>query len=219
MLRVLLVEDNAAIARSLGFTLKAQGYAVTVCGDCRSALDAACSAPFDLMLLDVMLPDGSGFDVMREIRENVPELPVIFLTAKDGEDDAVRGLDLGADDYIVKPFRPRELMSRMQTVLRRAGKGEKTLVSGDLTLDAVAMTVTKNGEPVDLSALEYRILLLLLQNRGRTVERDTLFRRIWDIGGSYVNDNTLSVYIKRLREKCGADLIKTVKGVGYRIEK
>ena len=218
MYQVLLVEDNAAITRSLCFSLQAQGFAVTACADCKSALSAAYGAPFDLVLLDVMLPDGSGFELCRELRETLPDLPVIFLTALDGEDDAVRGLGLGADDYIVKPFRPRELVSRMHTVLRRVGKGERTITVGDLTLDAVAMTVSKGGENVELSALEFRILLLLLQNRGKTVPRETLFRKIWDIGGSYVNDNTLSVYIKRLREKCGATLIKTVKGVGYRVE-
>ncbi len=218
MNNILLVEDNAAIARGLCFSLQGQGFAVVVCESKAAALSTVYTQDFDLVLLDVMLPDGSGFDVCRELRENLPDLPIIFLTARDGEDDAVMGLDLGAEDYVVKPFRPRELVSRMQRVLRRAGKGERTITVGDLTVDAVAMTVKKGETDVSLSALEFRILLLLLQNRGNTVTRETLFRKIWDVGGNYVNDNTLTVYIKRLREKCGADLIRTVKGVGYRVE-
>lgn len=219
MQNILLIEDNAVIAKGLRYTLNAAGYAVRVCADKSAAMNALFSSPFDLVLLDVMLPDGSGFEICREIRDHISDLPVIFLTAKDEESDVVKGFDLGADDYIIKPFRNRELISRIQNVLRFYHKGEREITVGDITVDTVGNTVYKNGEDARLSALEYRIVLLLFQSRGQTVPREKILDKIWDFAGNFVNDNTLTVYIKRIREKLGEDVIKTVKGIGYRVEK
>lgn len=177
---------------------------------------------FDLVLLDVSLPDGNGFSVCAEIKREY-EIPVIFLTASGDEYSVVAGLDMGADDYIAKPFRPRELISRIRSVLRRCKKEQRILSCGDLRVNVSSATVTKGEKELFLSALEYRLLLLLLQNKGQILTRNQLLEEIWDASGEYVNDNTLSVYMKRLREKIEENpqsprLLHTIRGIGYRME-
>ena len=176
---------------------------------------------FDLALLDVSLPDGSGFSLCSAIKAN-SDIPVIFLTASDDEYSVVAGLDLGADDYIPKPFRPRELISRMNSVLRRYHRGSQPLEYHELKADTVRGLVYKNNVDLTLSALEYRLLLLFLSNQGIVLTRSRLLDELWDMAGEFVNDNTLTVYIKRLREKIEADpahpeYIKTIRGLGYKL--
>ena len=174
------------------------------------------------MLLDVSLADGNGFAVCAAAKA-ITDIPVIFLTASGDEYSVVTGLDMGADDYIAKPFRPRELVSRMKSVLRRCGKTNAVFEIGKLSVDTVKGTVLKAGEEVFLSALEYRLLLMFVNHRGEVLSRNRLLEEIWDIAGEFVNDNTLTVYIKRLREKIEDDpqkpiCIKTIRGIGYRLE-
>lgn len=175
--------------------------------------------PFDLVLLDIALQDGNGYAVCRGIKE-LRDIPVIFLTASADEFSVVTGLDLGADDYIGKPFRPRELVSRMKSVLRRYGKSQTVVKFQDVTIDTAKLQVKKGGKELYLSALEYRILLLFATHPGQVFTRNQLLSELWDLAGEFVNDNTLTVYIKRLREKVEDEpqnpkLIKTVRGVGY----
>lgn len=187
------------------------------------ALEAVGAGRFDLCLLDLTLPDGSGYDVCKAIKAK-DDTPVIFLTAFDDEVNVVMGLELGADDYISKPFRLRELMARIKTVLRRSkgAAAEEIRISG-LTVRMKEGKVLKNGQEVILTALEYKLLLTFLQNRGRVLSRNMLLESIWDVAGNFVSDNTLSVYIKRLREKIEDDpvepqIIKTVRGMGYKVD-
>ena len=176
---------------------------------------------FDLMLLDVTLKEGNGFSVCTAVKAQY-DLPVIFLTALGDEFSVVTGLDMGADDYISKPFRPRELVSRMRSVLRRAGKNQAAVEIGGIRIDTEKGTVTRDGQEIFLSALEYRLLLVFLNHRGMVLTRSMLLDEIWDAAGDFVNDNTLTVYIKRLREKIEKDpqkpeIILTVRGMGYRL--
>ena len=177
---------------------------------------------FDLVLLDVGLRDGNGFSVCSAVKQR-GGTAVIFLSASGDEYSVVTGLDLGADDYIAKPFRPRELVSRIRSVLRRTGRVQSVLDVGPLRVDTERACVSKNGQELSLSALEYRLLLVFLNHRGVTLSRAQLLEEIWDVAGDFVNDNTLTVYIKRLRDKLEDDpqdpaLIRTVRGVGYRME-
>lgn len=220
MERILLVEDDAAIVESLSQLLRQQGFQVS-CAFSQAGALALLSQPFDLMLLDVSLPDGSGFSVCAAARHTAPELPVIFLTASDDELSVVTGLDMGAEDYIAKPFRPLELLSRIRTALRRKGKAAAPLRLLDVTVDPGRGRVEKAGREIVLSALEYKLLMLFLTHPGTVLSRDVLLSELWDAGGDYVTDNTLTVYIKRLREKMEDDpqnprLIKTVRGLGYK---
>ena len=212
---ILLIEDNKDISKGLAYSLSANGYEVCVCETCESALTKS-GEDFDVIIIDISLPDGNGFGLYEEIRR-YNNAPVIFLTALDDEDNIVKGFDLGADDYITKPFSTRELLARIKRLTRNS-EINNIINAGDVTLDLDKKVVAKNGERVDLTALEYRIFSMLMQNIGKTVPRERILERIWDIAGNYVNDNTLTVYIKRIREKLGTDLIKTVKGIGYRME-
>ena len=174
-----------------------------------------------MLLLDVSLKDGNGFSVCSAVKA-VSDLPVIFLTASGDEFSVVTGLELGADDYISKPFRPRELVSRIRSVLRRCGKTQAVLELGELRVDTVRALVTKGGMECFLSALEYRLLLFFLNHKGQVLSRNQLLEEIWDAAGEFVNDNTLTVYIKRLREKIETDpqnpeIIRTVRGLGYKL--
>ena len=222
MPHILLVEDDPGIAPGLAAFLESEGMTVTPAATQAQALSALGSGTrFDLLLLDIGLPDGSGFAVCTAARA-CGGLPVIFLTAAGEEHTAVAGLDMGADDYIRKPFRPRELLSRIRSVLRRSGRLQSQFVCAGVALDASRGVVTRNGAEVPLSALEYRLLLTLFSNRGTVLPRERLLSEIWDASGEFVNDNTLTVYIKRLREKLEDDpqspaLIRTVRGVGYRL--
>ena len=222
MTRILLVEDDDQIASYLGELLRAEGFDTQIAGSKKEASECLLVQAFDLVLLDVSLPDGNGFSICAEIKKEY-EIPVIFLTASGDEYSVVAGLDMGADDYIAKPFRPRELISRIRSVLRRCKKEQRILSCGDLKVNVSSATVTKGEKELFLSALEYRLLLLLLQNKCQILTRNQLLEEIWDASGEYVNDNTLSVYMKRLREKIEENpqsprLLHTIRGIGYRME-
>ena len=222
MTKILLVEDDDQIASYLGELLRAEGFDTQISGSKKEAGECLLAQAFDLVLLDGSLPDGNGFSICAEIKKEY-EIPVIFLTASGDEYSVVAGLDMGADDYIAKPFRPRELISRIRSVLRRCKKEQRILSCGDLRVNVSSATVTKGEKELFLSALEYRLLLLLLQNKGQILTRNQLLEEIWDASGEYVNDNTLSVYMKRLREKIEENpqsprLLHTIRGIGYRME-
>ena len=216
--KLLLVEDNEIIIKGLKYTLEQENYEIDIVKSKEDAEDFLDKNEYDLVILDIMLPDGNGYDLCKYIKKE-KEYPVIFLTAKDEEKDVVLGFDLGADDYIIKPFRNRELISRIQNVLRRYNKDKKEIICKNIKVDLDAKRVYINEEEVIFTALEYRILVLLLQNKGKTITREKILDKIWDIAGSFVNDNTLTVYIKRVRAKLGTeDVIKTIKGIGYRVD-
>ena len=220
MTRILLVEDDPSIVSSLTAFLKEEGFDVETAPGQEGALALLERGGFDLVLLDVALADGNGFAVCSAVKKK-SGIPVIFLTASGDEFSVVTGLDLGADDYINKPFRPRELISRIGSVLRRSRRGANLLELGDVKADLEKGTVTTAGRELFLSALEYRLLLVFLNNRGVLLSRARLLEEMWDMAGEYVNDNTLTVYIKRLREKIEDDpqnpvLIRTVRGLGYK---
>ncbi len=221
MHKILVVEDDTLIVRNLSELLRQEGFAVTTASGQKEALQAAENVGFDLALLDISLLDGNGFSLCKSLKERY-QLPVIFLTATDDEASVVMGLDMGADDYIIKPFRPMEMISRIKSVLRRTGRAQAVFEIGNLRVDSVRGTVHKNGKEVYLSALEYRLLLVFLNNRGVVLSRSKLLESIWDIAGEFVNDNTLTVYIKRLRDKIeddpqNAQIIRTVRGIGYKV--
>lgn len=221
MHKILVVEDDTLIVRNLSELLRQEGFAVTTASGQKEALQAAENVGFDLALLDISLLDGNGFSLCKSLKERY-QLPVIFLTATDDEASVVMGLDMGADDYIIKPFRPMEMISRIKSVLRRTGRAQAVFEIGNLRVDSVRGTVYKNGKEVYLSALEYRLLLVFLNNRGVVLSRSKLLESIWDIAGEFVNDNTLTVYIKRLRDKIeddpqNAQIICTVRGIGYKV--
>ena len=220
--KILLVEDDRLIIENLTEFLKGEGFEVQYAEGQEKAMRLLEEQEFDLILLDITLEQGNGYSACTQIKSRY-EIPIIFLTALDDEFSVVTGLEMGADDYISKPFRPRELVSRMRTVLRRTGRNQKMLSCQDICVDPVKGITTKKGEEVFLSALEYRLLLVFFQNRGMVMSRSMLLEEIWDIAGEYVNDNTLTVYIKRLREKIEDNpqepkIIKTVRGLGYKME-
>ena len=197
-MKILLVEDNKSIIKGLEYAFAQNGYS---CEYCLSLDEAVRKAPFnyDAAVLDIMLPDGNGFDLFKKIRR-YSDLPVIFLTAVDDEDSVVNGLELGADDYITKPFSTRELIARIKRVANKNSKKNIITVSG-VTLDLDKSAVFENGKQLELTALEYKLLSLLMQNAGKVVTRELIFEKIWDVSGNFVNDNTLTVYIKRVRKK------------------
>ena len=220
--RVLLVEDDPAIVENLTAFLKREGFRITAVDGQQKAMEKLEEEVFDLALLDVSLAQGNGYAVCAAIKAE-RDLPVIFLTASGDEYSVITGLDMGADDYVSKPFRPRELAARMKMVLRRCGKTQQVLRIGELAVDTARGQATRRGEVLFLSALEYRLLLVFLNHRGMLLTRAALLEEIWDVAGEYVNDNTLTVYIKRLREKIEEDpqnpqIIKTVRGMGYKME-
>lgn len=222
MTRILLVEDDKGIVTNLTEYLTKEGYAVKNASGQKDALQFVKNEKFDLVLLDISLSDGNGFSVCKAIKSDY-NIPVIFLTASGDEYSTVTGFDLGADDYIAKPFRPRELVSRIKNILRLTGGANSVIWLGNIMVDVDKGIVSKNGKDLYLSALEYRLLLVFLGNRGIVLSRTQLLDAIWDIAGDFVNDNTLTVYIKRLREKLEEDpqnpeIIKTVRGLGYKVE-
>ena len=221
MERLLLVEDDPTLIRMLTSFLTTENFLVASVTGQKAAAKAMESDRPDLALVDISLAEGNGFAVCANAKEL--GIPVIFLTASSDEFSVVTGLDMGADDYISKPFRPRELVSRIRSVLRRAGKRQSVITLGDLSVDTDKGTVTRDCKEIYLSALEYKLFLVFLNNRGQVLTRDKLLEEIWDSAGDYVGDNTLTVYIKRLREKIEQDpqnpvFIKTVRGLGYRLE-
>ncbi|ABN51773.1 MAG TPA: DNA-binding response regulator [Hungateiclostridium thermocellum] len=221
MPKILIVEDDKDIVNNLTEYLRDEGFDVDSAGGQNEAINKMDKNKYDLLLVDISLKDGNGFAVCSAAREN-NDIPVIFLSASDDEYNIVTGLEIGADDYIVKPFRPRELLSRIRKALRRNGKAGAVIEHDNIRVDTVRGIVTKNGSEIFLSALEYRLFLVFLNNKGAVLSRSRLLEEIWNIAGEYVNDNTLTVYIKRLREKIEDDpqnptFIKTVRGLGYKV--
>lgn len=221
---IFLLEDDDAIALGLCYSLQNEGYNVTLAKSVSEATDIVEKNDFALYILDLTLPDGSGYDVCKKIK-SIGDRPVIFLTAYDDEVNVVMGFDLGADDYITKPFRLKELLVRIKSVLRRYNRtgGDATVKIKNITINTNEAKVYKNGEEIVLTATEYRLLLILLNNRGKVLSRSQLLENIWDVEGDFVEDNTLTVYIKRLRDKIEEDaassqIIKTVRGLGYMID-
>ena len=222
MIKILLVEDDKGIVSNLTEFLTSEGYEVKGVSGQSEALRLVNTESFVLALLDVSLEEGNGFSLCSAIKKE-HSLPVIFLTASSDEYSTLTGFTLGADDYIAKPFRPRELVTRIKNILRLTKGTGAVIKIGDVVVDTVKGTASKNGSDLYLSALEYRLLLVFLNNRGIVLTRQQLFEAIWDISGEFVNDNTLTVYIKRLREKIEEDpqspkIIKTVRGLGYKVD-
>ena len=227
MTKILLVEDDKSIIEKLEELLNGEGFQVVTAQRQAQALILLEEEKFDLILLDISLPDGSGYAICSAAKAATldnknKDVPVIFITAYDDEASAVTGLDMGAEDYITKPFRPRELVSRIKNILRRNDKTKSIIEIDNLRVDSLKGTVHKGDEEIFLSVLEYRLLLVFLNNKGVVLSRNKLLEEIWDIAGEFVNDNTLTVYIKRLREKIEDDpqkptIIKTVRGLGYKV--
>ncbi len=211
-MKILLVEDNEMIIKALLFLLEQHNYKVIVAN--KLSLANKLISDIDLLILDLMLPDGDGLTFLKEHND----IPTLVLSAKDEEDIVVKAIDLGAEDYIIKPFRSKELLSRINNILKRKRKNN-TITYENIKFDMDAYKVYVNEKEVIFTGLELKILFLLLDNRNRIVTRDTIIEKIWDLSGKYVNDNTLSVYIKRIREKLNSEsLIKTIKGIGYRVD-
>ena len=222
MTKILLIEDDKAIIANLTEFLNNEGYIVKSVSGQTAAMNLLTEEKADLVLLDISLAEGNGFATCKAIKAEY-DIPVIFLTASGDEYSTVTGFDLGADDYIPKPFRPRELVSRIKNVLRLTGNTGKTVKLGDVVVDTEKGIAMKNNKDLFLSALEYRLLLVFINNRGIVLTRNQLLDAIWDVAGEYVNDNTLTVYIKRLREKIednptNPKIILTVRGLGYKVE-
>lgn len=219
--KILLVEDDPTIIETLTELLRGAGYSVDTADTQREAIDLATRQSYQLLLLDVTLKQGNGFAVCAAVKEATPEVPVIFLTASDDEFNTVTGLTMGADDYIAKPFRPRELLARIATTIRRSQPSRRIISLGNLTIDTDRAYVERDGQEICLSALEYRLLLLFASNPNKLVTREMIRDALWDDAGTYVEENTLSVYIKRLRDKIEPDpakptVITTVRGLGYK---
>lgn len=222
---IFLLEDDEAIGIGLTYSLENEGYNVTLAKSVKEAEKIIDEKEFSLYILDLTLPDGSGYDVCKRIKAK-GDLPVIFLTAYDDEVNVIMGFELGADDYISKPFRVKELMLRIKSVMRRYSNetSDGIIKINNLKINTNEAKVYKNNEEIILTAMEYRLLLILLSDRGKVLSRTALLENIWDVAGDFVEDNTLTVYIKRLRDKIEEDpakpeFIKTVRGLGYVIEK
>lgn len=220
-MKIMLIEDNEAIIMGLEYLLVQEGYEILTARRASEAERILGREGCDLILLDISLPDGNGFELCRKIKQN-SQIPIIFLTASEEEGDVVRGLDMGADDYVIKPFRNRELVSRIRRVLCRNGKESTVLLCRNISLDTETGRVTVGGCEVALTKLEYKILCSLMSRPGKLFSREEILAEIWDVSGNFVNDNTLSVTMKRIREKLGdvdGQFIRTVRGMGYRIER
>lgn len=223
MKRIFFVEDDASLRSGLTFALEKQGYAVTAAATRAEAETLWQAGAFDLVILDVSLPDGSGYDLCHKIRRT-SQVPLIFLTAADEETEVIMGLDLGGDDYITKPFKLAVFFSRVNALLRRSARFPETsrqLVSGGVTVDLLQQMVTRNGSPVDLTATEYKLLCFLMENPGQVLSADQILGRLWDCEERYIDSSTLTVYIRRLRTKIEEDpahpqKILTVRGMGYK---
>ena len=215
-MKILLVEDDEMIAKGLAYSLRQEGFELLYRGSVRSAESCMDAEDPDLVILDVALPDGDGFDMYRRVVRD-RGIPTLFLTARDEEDDIVRGLELGAEDYITKPFSTRELVARIRKAAMRERRNHVLRVK-DISFDMDKMTVYRGREKIELTSLELKILHLLFLNLNRVVRRSAVIDRIWEWTGNDVNDNTVTVYLKRIREKLQSDIIITVKGIGYRID-
>lgn len=218
---ILLVEDSEAIVMGLQYLIESEGYQCLVARDCREALDVFHNQKVDLVILDIGLPDGDGFKLCEEMRRK-QDISVLFLTAREEEEDVVKAFSLGAEDYVMKPFRNKELMVRVKSILRRNGKASEILQCQNIKLDTVMGKTFIDGEEVSLTRLEYKIMYSMMSHPGKLFTREEILEGVWDLDGNFVNDNTLTVTMKRLREKIkdkDAKIIKTVRGMGYRIEK
>ncbi len=214
--KILVTEDDAFLRDGLCEMLKKEGYNVVTAGTIDDAKECFLKEHFNLVILDVMLPDGNGFDMCAFIRSKNENVPILFLTACDDEVQVVRGLDAGADDYVTKPFKLLELLSRIRALLRRS---KATVYNCEnISVDINTMTVKRDGENIFVTPTEFQILSALIRNSGVIVTRSVLLENIWDEGGSFIDDNTLSVHVSRLREKIGPEHIVTVRGIGYRWE-
>lgn len=222
MIKILLIEDDNVIQDSVSFFLAQQGMKVIAESGIKDSEKRLINDVFDIILLDVTLPDGNGFDFFEKIKGRI-DIPIIFLTALDEEENIVKGFELGAYDYITKPFHARELLSRIKNVLRHTKKLKEEKISiGNVTINLTTSKVYKNGIELEFTALEYRILVFMFENKGKVISRGQILANIWDSQEKYVNDNTLTVYIKRIREKIEEDsdnplIIKTMRGMGYKI--
>lgn len=224
VVNILVVEDDENLAFGIKYALEQEGWSVAIARSISEAQNTFDNNDFNLILLDVMLPDGNGFDFCKKIRRQ-SDIPIIFLTARDEEVNVVIGLESGGDDYVAKPFRLRELISRIRANLRKRNKetadDKKILKSNGVTLNLNETRVFKNNKEISLTPTEFRILHLLIRNPGTVFTRDKLLEKIWDIDGNYIDDNTLSVHIRKIREKIEDNpskplLIETVRGIGYR---
>lgn len=220
MSRILLVEDDINIVTNLTEYLRGEGFETDSANGQSLAISKLDDKKYDLLLIDISLKEGNGYAVCAAAKAR--GIPVIFLSASGDEYSVVTGLDMGADDYVSKPFRPRELLSRIRNVLRRSGRNQTIIEIDNIKVDTVKGIVTRNGSEIFLSALEYKLLLVFLNNRGVILSRSRLLEEIYDIAGEFVNDNTLTVYIKRLRDKIEDDpqnpsIIKTIRGLGYKV--
>lgn len=225
MCKILLLEDDVSLIDGLVYSLERNGFSLDVVRTVKDAENYLSKHEYDLLLLDVTLPDGTGFEVCEHVRKTGSDVPIIFLTAADEEINVIRGLDSGGDDYITKPFKLGELCSRINALLRRAGmktkKDTSVLQAGDITIDLLSSRVLFKNKTLDLTAAEYRLLCLLIHNVNMVVTRNMILDELWDGSGNFVDDNTLSVYIRRLREKVEKDPshpehLMTVRGFGYR---
>ncbi|MBU5336177.1 response regulator transcription factor [Intestinibacter bartlettii] len=225
MKNILMIEDDSTIAFAVKYAVEQEGFNLDIAENLENARKIVNSKEYDLILLDVMLPDGNGYEFLKQLREHDEDTPVIFLTACDEEVNIVMGLDIGADDYITKPFRVRELISRINAILRRKGKSQdnnkKILKFKNISIHTLEARVFKNNEEIFLTSAEYKLLLILIQNKNMVLSRAQILEKLWDVTYDFINDNTLSVYIKRLREKIEDDSSKpqyilTVRGLGYK---
>lgn len=225
MRNILMVEDDSTIAFAVKYAVEQEGFNLDISENLENARKIVNSKEYDLILLDVMLPDGNGYEFLKQLREHDEDTPVIFLTACDEEVNIVMGLDIGGDDYITKPFRVRELISRINAILRRKGKSQdsnkKILKFKNISIHTLEARVFKNNEEIFLTSAEYKLLLILIQNKNMVLSRAQILEKLWDVTYDFINDNTLSVYIKRLREKIEDDSSKpqyilTVRGLGYK---
>ena len=225
MKNILMVEDDSTIAFAVKYAVEQEGFNLDIAENLENARKIVNSKEYDLILLDVMLPDGNGYEFLKQLREHDEDTPVIFLTACDEEVNIVMGLDIGGDDYITKPFRVRELISRINAILRRKGKSQdsnkKILKFKNISIHTLEARVFKNNEEIFLTSAEYKLLLILIQNKNMVLSRAQILEKLWDVTYDFINYNTLSVYIKRLREKIEDDSSKpqyilTVRGLGYK---
>ena len=225
MKNILMVEDDSTIAFAVKYAVEQEGFNLDIAENLENARKIVNSKEYDLILLDVMLPDGNGYEFLKQLREHDEDTPVIFLTACDEEVNIVMGLDIGGDDYITKPFRVRELISRINAILRRKGKSQdsnkKILKFKNISIHTLEARVFKNNEEIFLTSAEYKLLLILIQNKNMVLSRAQILEKLWDVTYDFINDNTLTVYIKRLREKIEDDSstpkhIITVRGMGYK---
>ncbi|MBE5944274.1 MAG: response regulator transcription factor [Lachnospiraceae bacterium] len=220
MTKILLIEDDIALAMATSFALETEGFQVSHASTLAVGKDFLLLDNYNLILLDVNLPDGNGYSFCRDIRKEGHTLPIIFLTALDEEVNVIQGLEMGADDYVSKPFRVRELISRIKANIRRynpESQNTEIITCGPFKIDIKGVKASLNEEPLNLTPSEYRLLLTLIENKNQVLSRSQLLEQLWDVDGDFVDDNTLSVYVKRLREKISGekDWISTVRGVGY----